>query len=317
METISPSLLEYNLLAGQSVAGFWQRFFAFVIDGIVVTIACFTLAEVFHNFFLESPITAKLAGFAITFAYFAIFGSEFVNGQTLGMMALRLRIVARDGSSVSILRSSLRYLVLLVPFLLSSDALPPRVPASIANLYEGVLAIVAFAIVYFAIFNRKTGQSLHDLVTGSFVVDSPGAGPVHAERFWRPHWVFIAGLLTLGSGLAVIVPRASSTFSELTAIQKSVQAKTGLRSVNVAAKFSGGRSGLEIDGECDQISSDPGKAATVIAAAALATDNEAEERDYVAIGCVRTVSVGFFKSTNRQSFVHTPQEWQQIIQGHH
>lgn len=314
METIAPSTPEYAVLAGQSSAGFWRRLFAFAIDGIIAAIPCFTLAEAFHNFFLESPVTAKLAGFVITLAYFAIFGSKIVDGQTLGMMAFRLRIVRHDGSMVSFSRSTLRYLLLLVPFLLDSGALPARVPASIADLWGSVLAIVACAIVYFAIFNRKTGQSLHDLIMDTFVVDSSGAGPVRTERFWRPHWVFIAGLLILGYGLAKIIPRTSSTFSELTAIRGSVQGRTGLQSVNVALRFSGGRSGLEIDGECDRVSSEPAKSAAVIAAAVLVADNEAKERDYIAIGCVRTVSVGFFKSTNRESFMHTPEEWKQMIQ---
>jgi uncharacterized RDD family membrane protein YckC len=315
LETIvTPSISPYESLAGQVPAGFWQRLFAFAIDAIVVSIPCFTLAELFHNFFESSPFVAKLLGFAITTIYFAIFGSGIVEGQTLGMMPLRLRVVSGDGATISVLRSSARYLILFVPFLLNSNVLPARVPAVVATSYETVLTIVAFAIVYIAIFNRKTGQSLHDLATHTFVVDSSGRGPVHAQGFWRPHWVFIAGLLVLSYGLVEIIPRTSRTFSELTTIQRSVQSTTGLGSVNIAVKFSGGRSGLEIDADCGRIASDPNKAASVIAAAALVADAKAGERDYISIDCIKTVSVGFFKSTNRESFVHTPEEWQKIIQ---
>jgi uncharacterized RDD family membrane protein YckC len=303
----------YSSLAGNVIAGFWQRFFAFLIDSIVVSIVCFTLAEVFRSYFMNSPTVASVVGLAVVVAYFGIFGSMIVDGQTLGMMALNLKVVSRSGSAISASRSISRYLVLFVP-LLGANLLPSGTPFAIAEVYESILAAAATAIVYLAIFNRRTGQSLHDLAMNTFVVDAPGAGAVHVERFWRPHWVFILGLLVLSYGLMKVVPRTSGTFSELISIQNSVQRIANLGSVNVELKFSGKRSGIVVGAACDQLSPDHSKAAEMIAAAILAGDANAAERDYIAVNCVKTLSLGFFKTTSYDPVTHTPEEWKAIIQ---
>lgn len=314
VETITPSTPDYSLLSGQSPAGFWQRLFAFLIDGIVVSIPSFALAEVFRDFLLGSPLVGKLLGFAITITYFAIFGSEIVDGQTLGMMALHLKVVHKDGSIPSLRLSFLRYSILFIPFLLSSGFLSDGIPALLASTYETIMEITGIAIVYLAIFNRRTGQSLHDLATNTFVVDSPGAGTVHFGEFWRPHLAIITGILILSYGAVEILPRTSTTFSELTAIQNSVQRTTNVNSVDVQLKFSGKESGFLIGAPCDRISRDHERASLTIVKAVLVADPQAKSRDYIEVSCITTLSVGFFKSSSRDSFTHTPEEWQEIIE---
>lgn len=314
MGTIAaPSLSKYDELAGHVPAGFWQRLIAFVIDVLIVSVPCFALAEVFHDFFLASPALAKIVGFIVTVLYFAVFGSRVVDGQTLGMMALRLKLVSRDGLPLSISRSLARYSTLFIPFLLT-NILPLHTPGVIANSYETLMDTAGLVVLYLAIFNRKTGQSLHDLVTDTFVVDSPGAGPVRVEKFWKPHWAYICGLVVLGYGVMEISPRTSSTFAELTTIQSSIQRRTNLEPVNVTRKFSGGHSGIVIAAACDQISTDHNKAAGILAGAALESDAQVQTEDYLAITCTQTLSLGFFKSTTQDSVVHTPEEWKNIIQ---
>jgi len=173
---------DYSRLSG-CVPGFWHRLFAFLIDGIVVSILCFAMAEVFQGFFARSPGWAAFLGFVVTTSYFAIFVSQVEDGQTLGMMATGVKVVASDGSTISLRRSFLRYAVLFAPFLLSSTVLPPWTPSMIASVYDTAMAFAASAVVYLAFFNRRTGQSLHDLATQTFVVDSAGDGPVHTAAF--------------------------------------------------------------------------------------------------------------------------------------
>ena len=299
-------------------AGLWRRFFAFVIDGILVSIPCFVLVEVFSNFFLGSPTVAKLLGFAITVGYFSIFGSELVEGQTFGMMALRLKVVERDGSTVSVPLSFLRYTILFFPFLLSSGLLSPRVPAFVAYIYETGLSAAGIVILYLGVFNRRTGQSLHDLATNTFVVGSPGAGPVEAQEFWQPHWAFIVGLFVLGFlaqgyvGTATLA-RTSPTMSELSDIQNSVAAATHVRPLNVELKSSQGHSGIVVSIVCDGISSDHDNVAINIAKTVLAADTQAKNLDYITIDCATTLSIGLFTSTTHEPFTHTPHEWARII----
>ncbi len=301
---------DYSRLSGYVPAGFWHRFFAFVIDGIVVSILCFGMAELFNRFFAHSPIWAALSGFVITTAYFATFGSKLVDGQTLGMMATSVRVVADDGSTLSLQRSFVRYAVLFIPFLLSSAVLPRWTPSVIAYGYDTTMAFAGSAIVYLAIFNRRTGQSLHDLATQTFVVDSAGDGPLHTVAFWRPHWA----ILLLGLASSLVVPHMSSTFGEVTSVERSVSRMPGVTEANVVLKFSRDQSGIIVKTGCDQISEDHNKAAAPIAEAVLNGDAKASERDYIEIDCVKTVQVGFFKSTTNNFFRRAPQEWRALIQ---
>jgi len=304
---------DYSRLSGYVAAGFWHRFFAFLIDGIVVSILCFGMAEFFQSFLARSPMWAALLGFAVTTSYFAIFSSKVVDGQTLGMMATSVRVVAADGSTLSLQRSFLRYTILFVPFLLTS-ILPATTPSLIAYGYAAATTAAATAVVYLAIFNRRTGQSLHDLATQTFVVDSAGDGPVHTAAFWKPHWAILVGLLILGFASELSLPHMSSTFGEVTSVEQSVSQTPGVTDANVVLKFSGNQSGIIVTTGCDRISEDHNKAAARIAAAVLNGDPKATEHDYLEIDCVKTLQVGFFKSTTNDPITHTPQEWRALIQ---
>lgn len=313
MESLALSPPEYAVLSGHFPAGFWQRFFAFLIDVIVVTIPCFTLTEIFHDFLLKSPIAGKLIGFAIVVCYFAIFASELVDGQTLGMMVLGLKVAKRDGSTPSLAVSLGRYSIFFIPILLSSEILPARTPSLLVNSYQTLMVAAATVIYYLAIFNRGTGQSLHDLATNTFVVDCPGAGSVHAEEFWKPHWGIIVALLVSSYAATLILSRTSPTFSELTVVQNSVQQATKLGPIRVTLKSSGDQSGLIVDADCSQISDDHGKASQAIARIVLTTDPQVKDHDYLQVACVTNLSVGFFRSNRRDWFTHSPEQWEEIV----
>jgi uncharacterized RDD family membrane protein YckC len=301
----------YPSLAGNVIAGFWQRFFAFLIDSIIVSIVCFTLAEVFRSYFVNSPMVASVVGLAVVVAYFGIFGSTIVDGQTLGMMALGLKVVNRSGSAISASRSISRYLVLFVP-LLGANLLPSSTPFAIVYFYESILAAAATAIGYLAIFNRRTGQSLHDLVTNTFVVDSPGAGHVETVGIWKPHLAIVSGILLITFATSMILPRYSKSFAEVKVIEDSMSRIPG-GSFDVKLTFSGNYSEIIVAADCNRISRGHEQAAAIIAAAVLAGDTRAVSHDYLEVNCVNQLQLGFFRSTNTETIVHTPEQWKDLI----
>ncbi|HEY4054856.1 MAG TPA: RDD family protein [Terriglobales bacterium] len=301
----------YLSLAGNALAGIWQRFFAFLIDSIPVSIACFSVAEVLRSYFVRSPVVADLVGLAIAVTYFGIFGSKIVDGQTLGMMALSIRVVDRSGSTISVLRSINRYLVLFVP-LLGGNLLPSGTPYAIYEVYGGVLEAAAVLVFYLAIFNRRTGQTLHDLATGTFVVDSPGAGPVETAPIWKPHFAIVAGSLLISLATSLIVGRHSRNFAEVNTIEDSVS-RIRAGPLNVRLTFSGNYSEIIVAADCNSISSDHDRAAARIVAAVLERGPQAASHDYLEINCVNEVHVGFFRSANTEMIVHTPEEWKNLI----
>ena len=89
-------------------AGFWRRFAGAFIDGVVVGIASGILRGV-----LGTGAGTGL-GFVVGAVYFTAFiGAE--RGQTLGQMALGIRVVGLDtGSSIGYGRAFIRWLVSLI-----------------------------------------------------------------------------------------------------------------------------------------------------------------------------------------------------------
>lgn len=92
-------------VVGSARAGFWRRFAGAFVDGIVVGIADGILRAI-----LGTGAGAGL-GFVVSAVYFTAFiGAE--RGQTLGQMALGIRVVGLDtGRSISYGRAFLRWFV--------------------------------------------------------------------------------------------------------------------------------------------------------------------------------------------------------------
>ncbi len=96
-------------------AGFWIRFAARFVDGIILMIANYLIQGVLTvalNSFDEAglalaAIFAGLFSMAANIAYFTYFYGKF--GATPGKMALGLRVVREDGSPITYLRAFARF----------------------------------------------------------------------------------------------------------------------------------------------------------------------------------------------------------------
>jgi uncharacterized RDD family membrane protein YckC len=95
-------------LLAEARAGFWRRFAGAFIDGIVVGIANGILNSIAGNG------TGIGLGLLVSAAYFTGFiGAE--RGQTLGQMALGIRVAALDtGGSIGYTRAFLRWVVSII-----------------------------------------------------------------------------------------------------------------------------------------------------------------------------------------------------------
>lgn len=125
-------------------AGFGTRFLAILIDSIGIGIVSGLLAGVF-NAGGPGSTTASSLQTLIGVAYFCYFWSTYGKGQTLGMRALNIRVVKRDGSQLDLMGAFLRYIGLII---------------SIACLFIGVI---------WAAFDADK-QGWHDKIAGTYVV---------------------------------------------------------------------------------------------------------------------------------------------------
>jgi len=139
-------------------AGFWRRFAAFIIDGLVLGAASAIFApfhwlgagtsNAFDHYIWLAPLAAfiSLASFIIQGAYFALLWQW--RGQTLGMMAVNVQVIRTDGSDITLGYAIVRYL----GYYLS--------------------AIVFFlGFIWIAFDERKQGW--HDKIADTYVVKVP------------------------------------------------------------------------------------------------------------------------------------------------
>jgi uncharacterized RDD family membrane protein YckC len=212
------------------IAGFWRRLGAFVIDVVMLGIVGLILGTLFFDPLARMGAYARLIGFAMALAYFGICNSRIGGGQTLGKRWLGVRVVDAHDQLLSLPRSLLRYAVLGIPFFCNGLPMAPGLVMSTPVGY--VLALIVFggmfATVYLYIFNRRTRQSLHDLVVGSYVERFDRvAQSVPFPVMWRGHFVVVALLAAIALSAPAVASRfaQSQMFAGLLPLSKTLMAQ--------------------------------------------------------------------------------------------
>jgi uncharacterized RDD family membrane protein YckC len=208
-------------------AGFWRRIGAFIVDTAILGLVGFGLGLFFSEQFIEMGAWGHAVGFVVAMAYFTILNSGLADGQTPGKRLLRVQVVDRAGRPLSVGKSWLRFLPLGVAYFLNN------IPASqevLVSAWGQVLSVAVFGLglsmLYLYLFNRRTRQSLHDLLVGSYVVPV-GATTVPQLPPWRGHYVVVGALLVT----AAVGPSFTREMSEkdpwgaLLAIQQAVESE--------------------------------------------------------------------------------------------
>jgi uncharacterized RDD family membrane protein YckC len=154
-------------------AGFWRRLFAIALDFLFLVVVIAYPASGWFPFFASNPGWTLLIGFALSFFYFIILNSRIGNGQTLGKRMLGIRVVDIYGETISVGKSGLRFLVLATPFFAGKVQIECYGAAcALTTVVSWLLALWSAVIVYLFVFNRRTGQSLHDLAARTYVVQT-------------------------------------------------------------------------------------------------------------------------------------------------
>jgi uncharacterized RDD family membrane protein YckC len=176
---------------------FWKRLVALLIDTILLGLVGLALGFLFERQFVEIGDLGRLIGFGIALIYFGLLNSVIGAGQTLGKRVMNIRVVNSENQTINIVKSSIRYSILSIPFFINGLELPSGAFNSIfVYLLSFILFGGLFSIFYLFIFNRKTRQSLHDLVVNTYVVDKNQSeyerGPV-----WKVHLYIVVGFYLL------------------------------------------------------------------------------------------------------------------------
>ena len=185
-----------------TISGFWRRLGAFAIDVVSIGIVGLVIGYSIGDQLVALGTWGRLVGFAVALAYFGILNSRLSGGQTIGKRLLKIKVVDGRGSLLSLPRSLLRFVPFGVPWFLNNAPFPESV---LFSPWVYVLSILVFgmglSIIYLSIFNRRTRQSLHDLLVDSYVVKAePSVAPAVVAP-WPVH-LGICALLIVAAGVA-------------------------------------------------------------------------------------------------------------------
>jgi len=170
------------------------------------------------------------------------------------------------------------------------------------------------------VFNRRTGQGLHDLAVGSYVIRSTETGPIGTSAVWKPHW-FFAGVL-LASSLVAAVVQGEQRVELYPELMQDLQLVEGMDSVvaggvseQATSIRSGGGTGktLEITVWCAQRVWSPQALADKVAGLILQNDKGAHDYDQIRIVVSRGYDLGFAHSSAYLAYKHSPAEWSQRL----
>lgn len=129
-------------------AGFWRRFCASIIDGIILSIILYIIALILGTDLadIEQNITINVISIILGIVYFAWFNSSEMQA-TPGKRVMGCYIIDKNGNRITFLRALGRYFAMII------SAIP---------LMIGYL-MVAFT-------QKKTG--LHDIIASTYVIKS-------------------------------------------------------------------------------------------------------------------------------------------------
>ena len=149
-----------------------------MIDALIIGIFGKIIGWSFEDAFLQIGNFGKAIGATVVLLYFGIFNSKLMNGQTLGKLLLKIRVVDKNSNSISVAKGLLRALPFALYILL--NGLPV---SDSADLYPSlILGTILFSIpvleIYFAIANNESLQSLHDIIAKTYVIPTKSEGSI-------------------------------------------------------------------------------------------------------------------------------------------
>jgi len=180
-----------KIIEAKWISGFWRRIAALLIDTIILGVFGYILGMVFEDIFVAAGMWGRLIGFSIALIYFGLMNSKILDGQTIGKNLLKIKVVNSNNDTIGIARSFGRYIIFSAPFFLNGAHFTNEIITSYL-IYP--LSFIIFggllSTVYLYIFNRATRQSFHDLVFGTFVVNSD-AKSQNIATVWKGHLIIV------------------------------------------------------------------------------------------------------------------------------
>lgn len=179
----------------KTVAPIFPRLFAFIIDCLIVSVACLVVGKILYPYFENSAFIFQCIGTLLCLFYFAAFNSTIGEGKTIGKILCKIRVKDFTGSSISPIHSFIRSSIFIIPFCFIGYLQNFSNQTFILILIIFLFQSIVFACFYLAIFNGNSQQSLHDLLTHTQILRNTQTN-MSQQPIWKAHY-YILSLITV------------------------------------------------------------------------------------------------------------------------
>jgi len=201
-----------------AISGFWRRFGAFMLDGLLLAVVGQLLGWTLAPFWFQVGPYGRFVGLFIALSYFGIMDSWIAGGRTLGKRVAAIAVRSEKDEPIGLGRSLLRTAIWLIPLTLNGWALPILANSIAAWITTVVLVGIGGAVVFTMVFNRRSRQGLQDMVCKTYVVRLKGRRIAGFPVTTKAQWVASAVLVGVAVILASATPFITGALSHSTPI---------------------------------------------------------------------------------------------------
>ena len=184
------------------ISGFWRRFFAWVIDVLILGVIGQIIGVVFSSFLFSIGPYGRPIGLLFTIPYFGIMNSKIGGGQTIGKRIMKIAVRNKANEPIELWRSLARISLLALPSLFNQWSIPIFQNPIVVWFLSLIIFGLGGAIFYTMVFNRKARQGIHDLILGTYVVHLPEKPIESFPTTSRIHWMVTSiwvGIVAIGT----------------------------------------------------------------------------------------------------------------------
>lgn len=320
-EAINPD--EVELYRGKKpTAVFWRRLFAFFIDGVLLGIVGSLLGLLWYDFFIQLGNWGRLIGFAIALIYFVPLDSHLGNGQTIGKRLMKIKVVDWKGDYISPAVSFFRYLIVALAIFLNGLYFKSFDNPAVYAI--GLLFFGSFlGTIYFYLFNKRTHQSLNDVICGTFVVRKETGGAPTKEKISKKHYyIFSSIMAVLIIYFLFVIPNLISknqAFNDMVQLQNKIQNQntSDFKSVRVfvGQRYSNGKTNhfLRVNISVSRKLPSCEDMAKKVAASVIQNYPKLKDEDNIGISFVRGYDIGISYSYKNSNYFKSESEWKKEL----
>jgi len=313
----------------ENISNPWRRLLALIIDFIILGIFGWLLGLFLGDFFLMIGEFGPIIGFLVALVYFTICHSKITKGQSIGKYFLSIRVVDTSFNQLSMKSASFRYLVLFFPYFFVNIRIPGLIGIPSLNIaWSTILILGIISIIIFLFVNRKTRQSLHDLVVHSIVIKDKKSSEINAvpQLSKRPYLITfsITGSLLLAFLIISLIKpfelgKVTSLFDRLNSIEGIHKVGVEKNTTTVYGKKESVSRSLKIElwiGDLPQDESEFTKSPPILnAIKEIVTDTSSTNNiDFIQIGFVTGFNIGIYSSKTTAIFKGSLDYWKEYLE---